>query len=116
MTYAEICSAFVLLPLDIILSMFCLKSLNFLQGLVATGLTKGQIFLGDISAQYKSGKTVVDVKVDTYSNVRTKYSALNILFIGFLIEICSHLVEHFRLIRCFVEICKFSSCCRFQQK
>ncbi|MFS7926547.1 putative Porin domain superfamily, eukaryotic porin/Tom40 [Helianthus anomalus] len=41
-------------------------------GLVATGLTKGQIFLGDVSAQYKSGRTVVDVKVDTYSNVSTK--------------------------------------------
>uniref|UniRef100_A0A251UMZ4 Uncharacterized protein n=1 Tax=Helianthus annuus TaxID=4232 RepID=A0A251UMZ4_HELAN len=40
-------------------------------GLVATGLTKGQIFLGDVSSQYKSGRTVVDVKVDTYSNVRT---------------------------------------------
>lgn len=40
------------------------------QGLTATGVKKGQIFVGDISTQYRSGKTIVDVKVDTYSNVR----------------------------------------------
>ncbi|KAM7472797.1 hypothetical protein LguiA_010980 [Lonicera macranthoides] len=41
-------------------------------GLTATGLKKDQIFFGDISTQYKSGNTTVDVKVDTYSNVSTK--------------------------------------------
>ncbi|KAL8226289.1 hypothetical protein R6Q59_000163 [Mikania micrantha] len=48
-------------------------------GLVATGLTKGQIFLGDVSAQYKSGKSVVDVKVDTYSNVSTKVTVHEVM-------------------------------------
>ncbi|KAK6151462.1 hypothetical protein DH2020_014097 [Rehmannia glutinosa] len=41
-------------------------------GLTATGVKKDQIFVGDISTQYRSGKTTVDVKVDTYSNVSTK--------------------------------------------
>ncbi|XP_057767276.1 mitochondrial outer membrane protein porin 4 [Salvia miltiorrhiza] len=41
-------------------------------GFTATGVKKGQIFVGDISTQYRSGKTIVDVKVDTYSNVSTK--------------------------------------------
>lgn len=41
-------------------------------GLTATGVKKDQIFIGDISTQYRSGNTVVDVKVDTYSNVSTK--------------------------------------------
>lgn len=40
-----------------------------MQGLTATGLKRDQIFIGDISTLYKSGKTTVDVKVDTYSNV-----------------------------------------------
>lgn len=33
-------------------------------------MKKDQIFIGDISTQYKLGSTVVDIKVDTYSNVR----------------------------------------------
>ncbi|KAL2928929.1 Mitochondrial outer membrane protein porin 4 [Bienertia sinuspersici] len=41
-------------------------------GLTATGIKMGQIFVGDISNQYRSGNTTVDVKVDTYSNVATK--------------------------------------------
>ncbi|KAG8367714.1 hypothetical protein BUALT_Bualt16G0101700 [Buddleja alternifolia] len=41
-------------------------------GLTATGIKKDQIFVGDISTQYRSGKAIVDVKVDTYSNVSTK--------------------------------------------
>ncbi|KAI3446649.1 hypothetical protein Pfo_029560 [Paulownia fortunei] len=41
-------------------------------GLTGTGVKKDQIFVGDISTQYRSGKTTVDVKVDTYSNVSTK--------------------------------------------
>ncbi|KVI00157.1 mitochondrial outer membrane protein porin 4 [Cynara cardunculus var. scolymus] len=48
-------------------------------GLTATGLKKGQIFLGDISAQYKSGRTIVDVKVDTYSNVSTKVTVHEVM-------------------------------------
>ncbi|XP_042491445.1 mitochondrial outer membrane protein porin 4-like [Macadamia integrifolia] len=39
--------------------------------LTATGVKSNQFFLGDISTQYKSGKTTVDVKVDTRSNVST---------------------------------------------
>ncbi|CAK7337597.1 unnamed protein product [Dovyalis caffra] len=39
-------------------------------GLTATGLKKDEIFVGDINTLYKSSNTVVDVKVDTYSNVR----------------------------------------------
>ncbi|XP_026656967.1 mitochondrial outer membrane protein porin 6-like isoform X2 [Phoenix dactylifera] len=38
-------------------------------GLAATGVNIGQLFIGDISTQYKSGKATVDVKVDTNSNV-----------------------------------------------
>ncbi|KAK4431954.1 Mitochondrial outer membrane protein porin 6 [Sesamum alatum] len=41
-------------------------------GLTATGIKKDQIFVGDISTQYRSGKAIVDVKVDTYSNISTK--------------------------------------------
>ncbi|KAL6532816.1 hypothetical protein OROGR_013776 [Orobanche gracilis] len=41
-------------------------------GLTATGVKKDQIFVGDISTQYRSGEATVDVKVDTYSNVSTK--------------------------------------------
>ncbi|KAI3444151.1 hypothetical protein Pfo_000816 [Paulownia fortunei] len=41
-------------------------------GLTATGVKKDQIFVGDISTQYKSEKATVDVRVDTYSNVFTK--------------------------------------------
>ncbi|KAJ7979474.1 Outer mitochondrial membrane protein porin [Quillaja saponaria] len=48
-------------------------------GLVATGLKKDQIFLGDINTIYKSGNTTVDVKVDTYSNVTTKVTLNDIL-------------------------------------
>ncbi|XP_071725372.1 mitochondrial outer membrane protein porin 4 [Rutidosis leptorrhynchoides] len=48
-------------------------------GLTATGLKKGQIFLGDISAQYKSGRAIVDVKVDTYSNVATKVTVNEVM-------------------------------------
>lgn len=44
-------------------------------GLVATGLKKDQIFVGDINSHYKSGNVTVDVKVDTYSNVTTKVTA-----------------------------------------
>ncbi|KAL7093149.1 hypothetical protein ACP275_11G025000 [Erythranthe tilingii] len=40
--------------------------------LTATGIKKDQIFVGDLSTQYRSGKTTVDVKVDTYSKVSTK--------------------------------------------
>lgn len=45
-------------------------SLFFWQGFTANGVKKGQIFVGDISTLYRSGKTTVDVKADTYSNVR----------------------------------------------
>ena len=46
---------------------------NFsLQGLTATGLKRDLIFIGDINTLYKSGNTTVDVKIDTYSNVRIK--------------------------------------------
>lgn len=41
-------------------------------GITATGLKKDQIFIGDISTRYRCGRTTVDVKVDTYSNVSTK--------------------------------------------
>lgn len=41
-------------------------------GFTATGVKKNQIFVGDISTQYRSGKTTINVKVDTYSNVSTK--------------------------------------------
>ncbi|KAL6977727.1 Mitochondrial outer membrane protein porin 4 [Sarracenia purpurea var. burkii] len=41
-------------------------------GLTATGVKRDQIFVGDISTQYKNGNTIVDVKVDTYSNISTK--------------------------------------------
>ncbi|KAL3623883.1 hypothetical protein CASFOL_032699 [Castilleja foliolosa] len=41
-------------------------------GLTATGVKKDQIFVGDISTQYRSGKATIDVKVNTYSNVSTK--------------------------------------------
>lgn len=40
-----------------------------MQGLTATGVKVNEVFIGDISTQYKSGKTVVDVKVDSNSNV-----------------------------------------------
>lgn len=43
------------------------------QGLTATGIKKDDIFVGDISTQYQTGNTIVDVKVDTYSNVSAQF-------------------------------------------
>lgn len=40
-------------------------------GVTATGVKLDEVFIGDISTQYKSDKTTVDVKVDTNSNVST---------------------------------------------
>lgn len=48
------------------------------QALTATGLKKEEVFFGDINALYKSKNTVVDVKVDTYSNVRRKALVMNL--------------------------------------
>ncbi|WCJ42351.1 Mitochondrial outer membrane porin [Euphorbia peplus] len=48
-------------------------------GLVATGLKKDQIFIGDINTLYKSGNTVVEVKVDTYSNLSAKVTVDDVL-------------------------------------
>ncbi|GAV59591.1 Porin_3 domain-containing protein [Cephalotus follicularis] len=48
-------------------------------GLTATGLKRDEIFVGDINTLYKSENTVVDVKVDTYSNVSTKVTVNDIL-------------------------------------
>ncbi|KAL2960906.1 hypothetical protein AAZX31_17G062000 [Glycine max] len=48
-------------------------------GLIATGLKKDKLFVGDISTLYKSGNTTVDVKVDTYSNIYTKVTVNDIL-------------------------------------
>ncbi|XP_059637283.1 mitochondrial outer membrane protein porin 4 [Cornus florida] len=48
-------------------------------GLTATGLKRDQIFVGDISTQYKSGNATVDLKVDTYSNVSTKVTVNDML-------------------------------------
>ncbi|GMN52086.1 hypothetical protein TIFTF001_021232 [Ficus carica] len=49
------------------------------KGLIATGLKRDQIFIGDLSTIYKSGNTTVDVKVDTYSNVTSKVTVSNLL-------------------------------------
>lgn len=48
-------------------------------GLTATGVKRGNIFVGDISTQYKDGNTTVDVKVDTYSNVSAKVTVNDIM-------------------------------------
>ncbi|XP_072987894.1 mitochondrial outer membrane protein porin 6 [Typha latifolia] len=40
-------------------------------GLTATGVKIDQLFIGDISTQYRSGRTTVNVKVDTNSHVST---------------------------------------------
>ncbi|KAK0570913.1 hypothetical protein LWI29_008350 [Acer saccharum] len=48
-------------------------------GLTATGFKKDQIFNGDINSVYKGENTIVDVKVDTYSNVSTKVTLIDIL-------------------------------------
>ncbi|EPS70241.1 hypothetical protein M569_04517 [Genlisea aurea] len=41
-------------------------------GITATAVKKEHIFFGDLSTQYRAGKTAIDVKVDTYSNFTTK--------------------------------------------
>ncbi|KAM7252670.1 hypothetical protein ACFE04_008179 [Oxalis oulophora] len=48
-------------------------------GLTATGFKRDQIFLGDINTLYNKGNTVVDVKVDTSSNVSTKVTLNDIM-------------------------------------
>ncbi|RRT38190.1 hypothetical protein B296_00057514, partial [Ensete ventricosum] len=48
-------------------------------GLTATGIKVNELFIGDISTQYKSGKTVVDVKVDTNSNVSIIFDCYTII-------------------------------------
>ncbi|KAF6162578.1 hypothetical protein GIB67_003124 [Kingdonia uniflora] len=40
-------------------------------GLIATGIKRDRVFAGNISTQYKSGSTIVDMKVDIHSNVST---------------------------------------------
>ncbi|XP_010536913.1 PREDICTED: mitochondrial outer membrane protein porin 4-like [Tarenaya hassleriana] len=47
--------------------------------LVATGLKKDEFFFGDLSTVYKGQNTVVDMKIDTYSNVSTKVTVNNLL-------------------------------------
>ena len=62
-----------------ILSNFVISDFNFVwQGLTATGVKRDHIFIGDISTQYKSGNTTVDVKFDSYSNVIIKDSGIRI--------------------------------------
>ncbi|XP_020246496.1 mitochondrial outer membrane protein porin 6 [Asparagus officinalis] len=39
--------------------------------ITATGMKLNELFLGDVGTQYKSGRTTVDVKVNTNSNVST---------------------------------------------
>lgn len=41
---------------------------------MATGSKINQFFVGDISTEYKSGNTAVNVKVNTSSNVRKMMS------------------------------------------
>lgn len=48
-------------------------------GITASGIKKNDIFVGDISTQYKSGNTTVDVKVDTYSNISTKVTLNDVI-------------------------------------
>ncbi|XP_075490008.1 mitochondrial outer membrane protein porin 6-like [Primulina tabacum] len=48
-------------------------------GITATGIKKDQNFIGDISTQYRSGRSTVDVKVDTYSNVFIKVTVDDVL-------------------------------------
>ena len=40
---------------------------------MATGSKINEFFVGDISTEYKSGNTTVNVKVNTSSNVRKKF-------------------------------------------
>ncbi|KAI4335429.1 hypothetical protein L6164_014073 [Bauhinia variegata] len=41
-------------------------------GLIATGLKKDEVFVGDVNTNFKSGSAIVDLKIDTHSNVSTK--------------------------------------------
>ncbi|XP_010539443.1 PREDICTED: mitochondrial outer membrane protein porin 4-like [Tarenaya hassleriana] len=47
--------------------------------LVATGLKKDEFFFGDLSTLYKGQNTIVDLKIDSYSNVSTKVTVNNLL-------------------------------------
>lgn len=40
--------------------------------LTSTGVNKGGLFCGDINTQYKYQSSIIDVKVDTNSNISTK--------------------------------------------
>ncbi|XP_020587649.1 mitochondrial outer membrane protein porin 6 [Phalaenopsis equestris] len=48
-------------------------------GITATGVKVDEVFVGDISTNYKNGKTTVDVKVDTNSNVSTTVTVNEII-------------------------------------
>ncbi|KAK9099898.1 hypothetical protein Scep_023328 [Stephania cephalantha] len=48
-------------------------------GLTATGVKTNHLFIGDLSTQYRSGSTTVDVKVDTDSNVSTTVTMNEVL-------------------------------------
>ncbi|KAF6162577.1 hypothetical protein GIB67_003123 [Kingdonia uniflora] len=37
-------------------------------GLISTGVKRDRVFAGNISTQYKSGSTIMDVKLDIHSN------------------------------------------------
>ncbi|KAF6157880.1 hypothetical protein GIB67_015196 [Kingdonia uniflora] len=40
-------------------------------GIIATGVKRDQLYVSNISTQYKSGSTTMDLKVDIHSNVST---------------------------------------------
>ncbi|XP_052182597.1 mitochondrial outer membrane protein porin 4 [Diospyros lotus] len=48
-------------------------------GIAANGVKRDEVFIGDISTQYKSGNAIVDVKVDSYSIISTKVTLNNAL-------------------------------------
>ncbi|XP_010545418.1 PREDICTED: mitochondrial outer membrane protein porin 4-like [Tarenaya hassleriana] len=47
--------------------------------LVATGLKKDEFFFGDLSTLYKGKNTIVDMKIDSYSNMSAKVTVNNLL-------------------------------------
>ncbi|KAL5988210.1 Mitochondrial outer membrane protein porin [Asimina triloba] len=50
-----------------------------LDGLTSTAVKKGGLSTGDISAQYKFNNTILDVKVDTESNVSTTLTSCEVV-------------------------------------
>ncbi|KAF9624373.1 hypothetical protein IFM89_010540 [Coptis chinensis] len=59
----------VIIAVVVLIALFLFQHFGTSKLVTAAGLVRDQIFVGDTSTEYKSSGTIVDVKVDTCSNI-----------------------------------------------